>query len=129
MTYLHRLNPLLYVLAWLAAVPMIAFRCFAFLYFASTISNWAIVPALALAALILVSRVRGRIRRALALALALLAWYGCSLYFDGWHTVMARLAEGSSAPFEAVEAALIAFLTVQCLLPVAWVNMAFTDDK
>ena len=127
MGYLRRLNPLLYVLACLLAIPMIAFRCFAFLYFASTISSWAIVPALALAALILVSRVRGRIRR--ALALALLAWYACSLYFDGWHTVMTRLAEGSSAPFEAVEAALIAFLTVQCLLPVPWVTMAFTDDK
>ena len=127
MTYLRRVNSLLYALACLAAVPVIAFRCFAFLYFASTISNWAIVPALALAALIAVSRVRGRIRR--ALALALLAWYGCSLYFDGWHTIMARLAEGSSAPFEAVETALIVFLTVQCLLPVAWVTMAFTDDK
>ena len=127
MTYLRRVNPLLYVLACLAAVPVIAFRCFAFLYFASTISNWAIVPALALAALIAVSRVRGRIRR--ALALALLAWYGCSLYFDGWRTIMARLAEGSSAPFEAVETALIVFLTMQCLLPVAWVTMAFTDDK
>ena len=127
MGFLRRLNPLLYVLACLAAVPVILFRCFAFLYFASTTSNWALVPALALAALIVVSRLRGRIRR--PCALVLLAWYGCSLYFDGWHTVTSRLAEGSSAPFEVTEAALILFLAVQCLLPFTWVTMAFTENK
>lgn len=92
MTYPRRLNPLLYVLACLLAVPVMALRCFAFLYFASTTSNWAIVPALALAALIVVSRLHGRLRG--IGALVLLAWYGCSMYFDGWHTIMARLAEG-----------------------------------
>lgn len=127
MAFLRRLNPLLYVLACLAAVPVILFRCFAFLYFASTASNWALVPALALAALIVVSRLTGRLR--IICALVLLAWYGCSLYFDGWHTVTSRLAEGSSAPFEVTEAALIVFLAVQCLLPFAWVNMAFTENK
>lgn len=127
MTYLRRLNPLLYVLACLLAVPVMALRCFAFLYFASTTSNWAIVPALTLAALIAVSRLRGRQRS--ICALVLLAWYGCSMYFDGWHTIMARLAEGGSAPFEAVETALIVFLTVQCLLPFAWVTMTFTEAE
>ena len=127
MAFLRRLNPLLYVLACLAAVPVILFRCFAFLYFVSTASNWALVPALTLAALIVVSRLRGRLR--IICALVLLAWYGCSLYFDGWHTVTSRLAEGSSAPFDVTEAALIVFLAVQCLLPFAWVSMAFTENK
>jgi len=127
MTFLRRFNPLLYVLACLMAIPVILFRGFAFLYFASTMSSWAIVPALALAALIAVSRLPGRIRS--VFAIVLLAWYGCSLYFDGWEVVMSRLAKGASAPFEVTEAALIIALTVQCLLPYAYVNMTFTDDK
>ena len=127
MTLLRRLNPLVYVLACLAAIPVILFRSFAFLYFASTTSSWAIVPALALAALMLVSRLPGRIRS--VCAIILLAWYGCSVYFDGWQTVMHRLAQGDSAPFEVTEAALIMVLALQCMLPFAYVNMAFTDDK
>ena len=127
MTLLRRLNPLVYVLACLAAMPVILFRSFAFLYFASTTSNWAIVPALALAGLIVVSRLRGRFRR--LCALVLLAWYGCSVCFDGWQTVMHRLEQGYSAPFEVTEAVLILFLAAQCLLPFAWVTTAFTDDR
>lgn len=127
MTLLRRLNPLVHVLACLAAIPVILFRSFAFLYFASTTSSWAIVPALALAGLIVVSRLRGRFRR--LCALVLLAWYGCSVCFDGWQMVMHRLAQGDSAPFEVTEAALIMVLALQCMLPFAYVNMTFTDDK
>jgi hypothetical protein len=97
---------------WIVAIAVVLLRLFGFLYFASTLSNWAIVPAISLSALLAAPWVAPRLRRAYA-AVFVLA-YLSSVYFHGWADLMARLAEGQSGIYEGTEAACILLLGLLC---------------
>lgn len=108
-------SPLIFTLLCVVAIPVTLFRLFGVLFFASTISGWAVVPAVAVGALLAVSRLPQPARG--CGAIALLVSYLCSVYFHGWADLMDRLAEGRDAVFDGTEAALVALLVVQCLMP------------
>jgi FtsH-binding integral membrane protein len=107
-------SPLVFILIFVGAIPLILIRLLGFLFFASTTSTWAIVPAVALGALLAVSRLPQPVRR--YGALALLMAYLFSVYFHGWPNLMFRLADGRDARYEGAEAVLIALLVMQCFM-------------
>ena len=107
-------SPRLFALLCVAAIPLILFRLFGFLFFASTISDWAIVPALVLCGLIASCRMPQPARNVAAAALLLA--YLCSVFFHGWPNLMARLNDGGDPTFEAAEALVLGLLALQLLL-------------
>jgi hypothetical protein len=96
----------------IVAVPLVLLRLFGYLFFASTTSTWAIVPALVLGSLIPVA-VKPFSRRG-AVAIALGTGYLCSVLFHGWADLQFRLSEGQSGVFDGVEALLILILMARC---------------
>ena len=111
----ERLDAPLFVGLCIVAIPVILLRLFGLLFFAGTISNWAIVPAIALAGLLAASRASQAVRRACSIAFVLP--YVFSVYFHGWGSLIARLAEGRDGVFEGMEAALILLLGLQSWTP------------
>lgn len=99
------LRPLIGVLLCLVTITVILFRMFAVTFFWASVSRWAVVPALVIVAMLFIANLAQSLRRYMACALA--GCYLCSIYFDGWSTITARVAEGGSAWFETTEAALI----------------------
>jgi len=104
-------SPIAFAVLCAVAVPLILFRLFGVLFFAATISGWAVVPAITLGALIAVSPLPSPMRRGVA-AIALVL-YGCSLYFHGWGNLADRLAEGRTPVFEALEATMLVALALR----------------
>ena len=98
----------------LVAAPVIFLRLFGFLFCLTTISNWAILPAIALGGLLAISFWPHAARR--RLAVALLSAYMASVYFYGWCDLMNRRAGGQDSVFDVVEATSIVLLTLQCLV-------------
>lgn len=89
-------------------------RLFGILFFWGDNSYWALVPTIAIFALLLAVVLRKAARRLLAGTCVL--WYLCSMYFDGWDAVVDMAANGHYAWFEAAEAALITVLGLACVL-------------
>lgn len=94
------------------AVPLILLRLFGVLFFASTTSMWATVPALTLGSLLFISS-RPVARRGI-IAIGLIAAYLCSVLFYGWADMKLRLDEGQSNWLDILEAALISVLVARC---------------
>ena len=103
----------LFAAVCVAAVPLILLRLFGVLFFASTTSMWAIVPALTLGALLVVAA-HSPARRGV-FATALLGAYLCSFLFHGWSDMKLRLDEGQSNLLDVLEAGLILVLVLRCL--------------
>lgn len=99
---------------WIVSVPLVLLRAFGVLFFADTISGWAIVPAIVIVALLVLPQMTSRFRR--SIALSLLAMYLGSVYFHGWRNLTDRLAGGRDFMFDAIEAALILALVSRCVL-------------
>lgn len=117
---LRRLNdaiflPLIAALLSMVTIAIVLFRMFAITFFWASVSKWALVPALVTVFMIFIARLAQTPRRYIAIVLA--GFYLCSIYFDGWSTIAARVAEGGSAWFEATEAALIGIFLVLHLIP------------
>lgn len=108
------LSRLTFILLCIGAVPLIFLRLFGFLFFASTISNWAALPAAAIVLLIGIAALPVP-QRAVWASLCLMA-YLLSVYFHGWPNLTRRLAEGGDAFFEGSEALLILTLWLRCVL-------------
>jgi hypothetical protein len=105
--------PLL-ILLCLVGVPLVLLRLFGVLFFASTTSLWAVIPALALGVLLATSVAPSPMGR--ILAVSMLCAYLCSLYFYGWPDLMHRLAEEGDATLDGLEGALIFLLVTRSLL-------------
>jgi len=105
-------SPIVFAVLCAVAVPLILFRLFGVLFFASTISGWAVIPAITLGTLIAVYPLPRPMRRGVA-AIGLVL-YGCSLYFHGWGNLADRLAEGGTLVFEALEATILVALALRC---------------
>lgn len=96
------------------AIPLILFRLFGVMFFAETISAWAVIPAITLCALIFASPLPSPMRRGVAVIALIL--YGCSLYFHGWDNLADRPAEGGTPVFEALEATMLSALALRCFI-------------
>jgi len=99
------LRPLIGGVLCFVTIAMVLLRMFAVTFFWASVSRWAVVPALVIVAMLFIADLAQSLRR--YIASALVGCYLCSIYFDGWSTITARIAEGGSAWFEATEAALI----------------------
>jgi hypothetical protein len=108
-----RVPPLLALLLCLVAVPLILLRLFGVLFFVDTISVWAIVPAVAIIALLALANTSQPIRR--GGAVLVFTSYLASVFFHGWPNLMERLAEGGNGLFEGAEAILILILVSLCM--------------
>jgi hypothetical protein len=108
------LPPILGGLLSVISVAVVLFRIFAVTFFWSSVSKWTVVPALVIVAMIFIASLAQTPRRYLASVLAIC--YLCSIYFDGWTNVTARIAEGGNAWFEATEAAVIAIFMLLHLI-------------
>lgn len=95
------------------AVPLILLRLFGVLFFASTTPMWAVIPALTLGSLLVVSSQLAFGRRIMATILG--AIYLCSVFFYGWADMKTRLDEGQGNWFDVLEASVILVLMVRCL--------------
>lgn len=104
---------LMYSALFAVATAVVLLRLFGVLFFGSTASVWALVPAIVLIGLMVLpyrsQPVRGRVAVVLALA------YLASLYFYSWRFLMADLAEGGNVAFEATEAIAIGILVALCV--------------
>ena len=100
-----------FVLVCIVAVPMVLFRLFGVLFFASTTPMWALVPALTLGSLLIISGHMNTKRCIVAICLVV-AYLG-SVYFHGWADMKFRLDEGQSNWFDILEASLILVLVTR----------------
>jgi len=107
-------SPPMFVLLCVVSIPLILLRLFGVLFFAATTSGWAVVPAIALGALLGASHLPLPVRRVIALVALVL--YGCSLYFHGWGNIADRLAEGGDPFLDGLEASLLALLALRCVM-------------
>lgn len=92
----------------LVAAALVLLRLFGFLFFASSTSFWALVPAIVLGLLIGSSLRSFRGQRAFAVGLILL--YLASLHFYEWERLSNRVANGQSLVQDFIEIALIVIL-------------------
>lgn len=92
----------------LVAAALVLLRLFGFLFFASSTSFWALVPAIVLGLLIGSSVRSFPGRRAVSIGLILL--YLASLYSYEWERLSNRVANGQSLVQDVVEIALIVTL-------------------
>ena len=98
-----------------ATPAVVLFRLFSVTFFWTTTSTWAVVPAFVIIALLFVGSLT-RVARRYAVAV-LVVWYLCSIYFDGWRTIITRIAAGGNAWFEGTETAIIVFFALLHLIP------------
>lgn len=105
--------PVLALLVFLA-IPLVALRLFGYLFFASTTSTWAVIPALVLGLLCLLATRPFPRRRVVVIALA--ALYLLSVYSYGWADLRFRLSEGQSGNLDGVEALLILVFVLRCVV-------------
>lgn len=110
----------IYALLCVVIIAVVLFRLFSVAFFWDTISKWAVVPAFVIIALLSIASLRRAARQYAAAALVLC--YLASLYFDGWRTIVTRLADGGNVWFEATEMTLIAVFAVLHLMPEARLN-------
>jgi hypothetical protein len=103
----------LFALVCLVAAPLILLRLTGVLFFASTTSMWAVVPAITLCALIAVA-IRKPAKSG-GIATALVAMYLCSVLLHGWADMTFRLGQGQSNFLDLLEAALVLILFARCL--------------
>jgi hypothetical membrane protein len=108
-------SPPICALLCVVIIAVVLIRLFSVTFFWTTESKWAFVPALVIIAMLCVANFAQRARR--YMAAALVVCYLCSIYFDGWSTIVMRIADGGSAWFEAIEAAVIAIFALLSLLP------------
>lgn len=101
-----------FAMVCVVAVPLILLRLFGVLFFASTTSMWATIPAITLGSLLIISS-RLIARRGI-IAIGLMAAYLCSVFFYGWADMRFRLNEGQSNWLDILEAGLISFLVARC---------------
>lgn len=112
--------PALCALLCVVTIAVVLFRLFSVTFFWDTISKWAVVPALVIIAMLSIASL-ARVTRRYAAA-ALVVCYLCSIYFDGWRTIVTRIADGGNAWFEATETALIAIFALLHLIPKGRLN-------
>jgi hypothetical protein len=87
-------------------IAVVLLRLFGFVFFGSTTSKWALVPALVMIAMLCAANFDQKTQRYLAAVLVLC--YLCSIYFYGWRILVERIADGGSVGLEGTEAAIIA---------------------
>lgn len=105
----------LFVVVCLLSAPLILLRLFGYLFFASTTSIWALVPAVTLCALLVVAGRMSSGRR--IMAIAWMSVYVCSVLFHGWADITFRLGQGQSSFLDGLEVALVFILVARCLAP------------
>ncbi|WP_323143597.1 hypothetical protein [Massilia phyllosphaerae] len=98
-----------------ATIAVVLFRLFSVTFFWTTTSAWAVVPALVIIALLFVGGLTRAARR--YAAAALVVCYLGSVYFDGWRTIVTRIADGGNAWFEGTETAIILFFALLHQIP------------
>jgi len=99
------LPPLLGGVLCIVIIAVVLLRLFGVIFFWASTSTWAVVPALVIVAMLFVAGLAQSPRRYLVSVLAIC--YLCSIYFDGWPSVTARIAEGGSAWLEVTEAVVV----------------------
>lgn len=113
-TWVAQSGPL-FVVVCLFAAPLILLRLFGFLFFASTSSIWALVPAVTLCALLVVAGRMPSGRRVVAVT-GMAAYLG-SVLFHGWADMRFRRGQGQSTLLDVLEAVPIFILFARCLTP------------
>lgn len=107
------LSALTFLVLCIAAVLLALLRLFGYIFFLSNTSTWAVVPALVLAGLVLVTikPFSGHGIVAIALGVA----YLVSVIVYGWADLQFRLSEGQSGTLDVVEALLILCFVARCV--------------
>lgn len=106
---------LLYFVIFFVAAVLIALRFLAWLYFASTLPLWVLVPIFSILGLLgLLIRA---VRPSLAVVMLLFGAYLLSVIFFGWDSMMSRhQVHHQPITFDLVEAVLIIILTSHCVI-------------
>ena len=102
------LSDRLYAILCLAAIVLIPLRLFGVLFFLSTISSWAFMPAVTIAALLALAK--GPRPPPLWACLAVLTGFCLGIVLFLWEDTLARMEEGQLTWFDAAEAVSIALL-------------------
>ena len=106
---------LIYLAIIFVAAGLILVRFMGWLFFASTLPLWVLVPIFAILGLL--AQLLGSGRPRLIVTIILFGAYLLSVIFYGWDSMMARLnVHHEPITFDLVEAAIIIFFTVNCVV-------------
>ena len=108
-------SPLVCALLCVVTIGVVLFRLFSVTFFWNSTSIWAVVPSIVIIAMLCVANLPQAARR--YMVTALVVCYLCSIYIDGWHIIVTRIAEGGNAWFESTETALIVIFALLHLIP------------